>query len=228
MPTGVLIALAWAASACEEPAPGKKQDQEAWLALLLPPLVAIVAGGLQIAVMAAFPRFARRCAAAVSRYRWQTPLAGLAGFMGTILLASVANAVAGGNQKAGVPVIVAAVLIAAVGGVGVSLVAGRWAAKRIDPDRAAHPLLEIVAGSALLGWAGLLVPCAGQLLVALASWASLGAFILAVLLGRRLDEARSWSDAVPAASQPVPAAPPEPPAPVPPPEPESVPESRLF
>jgi len=193
--SGTLVALAWTASAVAQGPAAKKKDEGAWAAFLLMPVAILVCATLQMAVMAAFPRFARRCAAAVSRYRWQTPLAGLAALLATALLAALANQAAGGNQQAGFVVLAPSVLVSTIGGVGVALIAGRWALARIQADAPAHPLLAVLAGASLLGWTMILVPCVGQVLWLLVACASMGAFVLAVLLGRRLDEARSWSDA---------------------------------
>jgi len=208
----LLLAFAIAAGALAQGPGGKKKDGGAAVALLVAPLLVLVSATLQVAVMGVFPRFGRRCAAAVRRYRWQTPLAGLAGFLGTLLLAAVANWAAGGNQQAGIPVVSLASLIATIGGVGPALVAGRWAAQRAQPDQTAHPLLEVLAGTSALGWGMILVPCVGQLLWLVTACASLGAFILAVLLGHRLDEVRA-KPAPPVAVSPPP--PPEAPGPRP-------------
>jgi hypothetical protein len=194
------VAFVCAASAAAQGA-GKKKDQGAFVLLLLPLLVPIVAS-LQMAVMGVFPAFARRCAAAVTRYRWQTPLIGLVALLAFGLLAAMANALAGGNQRAGLPVVFAAILVATVGGVGLSLPAGRWALKRIGSDAASHPIVEILAGSSVLGWGMFLVPCVGQLAGIAASLASMGAFFFALVGGRGLDEASARTRAAPAVPSP--------------------------
>ncbi|MBM3473511.1 MAG: hypothetical protein FJX75_09600 [Armatimonadetes bacterium] len=220
----ILLAVTWCAVALAQ-GPGPKKKEEGAVLLLLLPLAIFVCASLQMAVMGVFPRFARRCATAVDRYRWQTPLVGLAAFLAVALLAAMANAAAGGNQQAGFPFVMLGTLVATMGGVGVSLLAGRWALKRIGSEAPAHPIVEVLAGSSLLGWVMILVPCAGQVLWVVASWAAMGAFFFALLGGRRLDEAPLRRAVVP------PAAPPSPAVPTPPepePEPESTDDSQMF
>jgi len=175
------------------------------------PLTLVVATGLQVALMGFFPRFSRRCAAAVRMYRWQAPLVGFVGWLLTAAAAGAANKAAGGSEQAGIPVVSVAMLAASLGGVGLSLLAGRWAMKRVASDVPAHPIVEVFAGGQLLGWGMVVVPIVGQLAWVLLTWISLGAFVLAVVMGRRLDEARTWRDA-PLAAPPAAAPSPEPPA----------------
>jgi len=220
-----LSALAWTVSATAQAPPGKK-DEGAWVALLLLPVMVLVSATLQMAVMSAFPRFARRCATAVARYRWQTPLAGLAALLAVALLAAVTKQLAGGSDQAGLPVVGIGALVGTMGGVGVSLVAGRWAVRRVRPDAVAHPLLEILAGVSLLGWAMILLPCVGQVLWLLAACASQGAFWMALLLRHRLDETpRAGGAPAPKPPEPAPVSPTDA---EPAREPERPPESGLF
>jgi hypothetical protein len=143
------------------------------------------------------------------------------------LLAALANAAAGGNQQAGFLFVLLGSLVATMGGVGVSLLAGKWALKRIGSEGAAHPIVEVLAGSSLLGWAALLVPCAGQVLWIVASWAAMGAFFFALLGGRRLDEAPLRRAVPPAAAPPSPT-PAIPTTPEPKPEPKGTDDSQMF
>ena len=224
----ILLAVTWSVMAVAQGAGPKKKDEGAAVLLLLPLAIFFIAS-LQIALLGVLPHFARRCAAAVNRYRWQTPLAGLAAFLAVGVLAALANAASGGNERAGIPFVLLGSLVAMMGGVGVSLLAGRWALERMASGTAAHPILEVLAGSSLIGWAALLVPCAGQVLWVVASCAAMGAFFVALFGGRRLDEAPARR-AVPAPVAPAPAAP-APAAPAPPaakPEPKGTDDSRMF
>jgi hypothetical protein len=197
--------FACAVSAAAQDA-GKKKGEGAVALLLLPLAIPIVAS-LQMAVMGVFPTFTRRCAAAVTRYRWQTPLIGLVALLAFGLLAALANAAARGNERAGLPVVFTAILVAAIGGIGVSLPTGRWALQRIGSGAPSHPIVEILAGSSVVGWGVSVLPCVGQLAGIVLSLASMGAFFFALIGGRRLDEA-------PARTR-TPPAPPSPPTPEP-------------
>jgi len=224
----IAVAVTWAAVAVAQDAGPKKKDEGAVVLLLLP-LAIFFTASLQIALLGVFPRFARRCATAVNRYRWQTPLAGLAAFLGVAVLAALANAASGGNERAGIPFVMLGTLVAMLGGVGVSSLAGRWALERMSPGTAAHPILEVLAGSSLIGWAALLVPCAGQVLWVLASCAAMGAFFIALFGGRRLDEAPAKRAVpTPAASTAPPSAPAAPAPPVGKPEPRGTDDSQMF
>ena len=211
---GSLLFVACTAVAIAQRGGGEKDDGAGLVVMWLLPATLILATGLQVALMGVFPRFSRRCAAAVRMYRWQAPLLGGVGWILAAAVAGVATKAAGGDQRAGIPVVCGAFVVASLGGVGISLLAGRWALKRVTSDVPAHPIVEVFAGGNLLGWGMLLVPFAGQLAWVLVTWMSLGAFVLAIVRGRSLDEARSWRDATPTA-QPVAAPPPEPSPPPP-------------
>ena len=188
---------------------GKKKEEAGFVVLLLP-LGVLVLMSLQVATMAAFPRFAQRCGAAVRRYRWQTGVSGLAAFLGVFLLAAVVGSAAEG--AAGIPLGLG-LLCAAIGGVGVTLEAGRWATARMGDREPPHPLVQVIAGSSLIGWAALLVPCAGQVAWLIASCMAMGGFIYALVRGNALDEAppREPRALAPPPGPPVAAPQPEPP-----------------
>lgn len=170
-------------------AEGPRKREEGVIALLLLPLGIVITATLQIAAMALFPRFARRCHSAIRHYRWQTPLLGFAGLLGVMMLAVIANQLAGGNELAGLLVLLSATVMAGVGGVGVSLQAGKWALNRINAAHQDHPVIAILVGASVLGWFMVVVPCLGQLLYLLVASAALGAFLFSLIAGRRLDEA---------------------------------------
>lgn len=187
-----------------EPDKGGQGGAAQALILLLVPLGTLISGTLQVAVLAAFPRFARRCEAAVQRYKWQTPLVGMAGGLAVFLVAALASAV--NEQLAGFP-IAGGWLLGMVGGVGVSLVAGKWAVERIGGKAPAHPVVQVLAGSFLLGWAMVLLPCVGQILFLVVSWASMGALLMALVMGRKLDVVKRAAISPPPPVSPDPAVP---------------------
>jgi hypothetical protein len=196
----------------------KKNEQGAFLMLLVP-LGIFTAASFQIATLAVAPRFARRCAAAVRRYTWRAGLLGLAGLLAVFALAAVLGSVGAGGTG-GLLFAVVGGLAGTAGGVGVSLQAGEWALRRIGGD--AHPLLVLLAGSCVLGWAVVLLPVVGQLLWIVVACLAMGAFWLALILGRSLDEAPARPtpapttvspEALPVAGPPAAAASPAPAAP---------------
>lgn len=203
----VMLAVLWAVPASAQ---GAKKREEGAIALLLLPLGIVTAATLQIAFMSVFPSFARRCHSAVKRYCWQTLLVGLAGTLALALSAALANQLASGKELVPLIILAAAGLIAGIGGTGVSLEAGEWALERMRAQEAGHPFVAIMAGSSVLGWPMILVPCLGQLLWLIVWCTALGAFIFAVLLGSRLDEAPS-SESAPPPPRPAKPATPEPP-----------------
>lgn len=179
----LLAALALASPAWSQD--GKKKEEAGFLVVLLP-LGLLALMSLQVATIAAFPRFSRRCAAAVRRYRWQTGLIGLVAFLAVILLSAIVGSAA--NAAAGIPLGLGA-LCAAIGGVGVSLEVGRWAMTRTGQGEAPHPIIQIIAGSSLVGWGALLIPCAGQIGWLIVSCMAMGGFVYALVRGETLDEA---------------------------------------
>ncbi|MGQ9731363.1 MAG: hypothetical protein ACUVX8_08815 [Candidatus Zipacnadales bacterium] len=157
------------------------------LVLLLLPVTTLLATSLHITVLALFPRFGRRCATAVGRYGWQTILIGLASALGAALVAALLNAVVHNPQVGAIPLGLVG-LLGAVGGSGVSMQVGRWVLKRLEEEAPTHPVLEVLVGGCVLGWTLILIPCVGQVAWLGVGGASLGAFVLAVVAGRRLDE----------------------------------------
>ncbi len=167
-------------------AQGAKKNEQAAFLLALVPFGFLALLSLQVAIIAAFPRFTRRCGAAVRRYRWQTGLSGLAASLGIFLLAAVVGSAAEG--AAAIPLALG-LLAAAAGSVGLSLEVGRWAVARIGSEVPLHPTAQLLIGSSVLGWGGLLVPCLGQLAWIVAFCMAVGGSIYALARGNALDEA---------------------------------------
>jgi len=184
---GLTVALGLAVLAAPVWAQEGKKGEGAWLVVLLAPVGLAALASLQVAALLVFPGFSRRCATAVRRYRWQTTLVGLAGFLVVLLLCAVVAAVTKRQQLAGIPFVLACFL-AMLGGVGVSLEAGRWGLKRLDASTEAHPVVEVLAGACLVWWASVIVPVVGWVFWAGASCAALGALIVALVRGKDLDE----------------------------------------
>jgi hypothetical protein len=168
-------------------AQGAKKDEQAGLALLILPLWLVVVASLQTAALLVVPRFSRRCATAVRRYRWQTGLAGLATFLGVLLVCALLSAATKNQQVGGVPFVIAS-LLATIGGVGVSTEVGRWALRRLQTNVEAHPVTEVLSGACLVFWGCLIVPIIGWAAWIVASWLSMGAFVMALVRGAGLDE----------------------------------------
>ncbi len=200
-------AAALALAAAPAWAEGGKQQQQGAFVLLLAPLGLAAIAGLQIAALLVFPRFSRRCAVAVRRYRWQTILAGLASFLAVFVLCIAVGAVTK-NKQLGWPPLLIGLFLAALGGTGVSLQVGKWGLVRLGSAMPAHPVVEVLAGVCLVGW-GLVVPVLGLVLGLGAVCAALGAFVLTVIRGSNLDEALMANAPPPAVLAP-------PPGPVPP------------
>jgi hypothetical protein len=182
-----------------------KQEQGAFV-LLLAPLGLVAIASLQAAALLVFPRFSRRCAVAVRRYRRQTILAGFTSFLAVFLLCMAVGGVTKNKQLGGLPLLIGSFL-AALGGTGVSLQVGKWGLARLGSAIPAHPVVEVLSGVCLVGW-GLVVPVVGLVLGLGAACAALGAFVVTAIRGGNLDESL-MADAMP------PAVPP-PPGPVPP------------
>lgn len=235
---GLAVPLVLVALAAPVWAQGGKKGEGAWLGLLLAPVALVAIASLQVAALMVFPAFSRRCGTAVRRYWWQTTLVGLAGFLVVLLLCAIVGAVTKSQQLGGIPFVLACFL-AMLGGVGVSLEAGRWGLKRLDAGGEAHPVVEVLAGASLVWWASVIVPVVGWVFWAGASCAALGALIAALVRGKGLDEvsrpaprpraAPASHVAPPVVVPPVTIAPPAPPpgpAPQPvtaPPPPQTIP-----
>lgn len=165
---------------------GKKGEEGAAVALLLLPLGLIVLTSLQVALLAAIPRFCARCGTAVRRYRWQTGLIGLGVGLGLLVLAALMAQIA--QPLAAVPLVFGG-LVGALGGAGVALEVGKWATARIDADSTPHPVVQLLVGGSLFGWGALLVPVAGPIAAIAAFFMAIGGVVYAVFRREALDEA---------------------------------------
>ncbi len=186
----------------------KKDDGGAWAVFVLA-LVWPAGQLLQLLAVGACPRFSRRCANAADRHWCLTPIVGFFGLLAVFIIGALVGQV--GGTAAAVPLVITWILVM-IGAAGVSRLAGRWAMDRIGSVTEAHPAVEVVFGSTAICWGTILIPCVGQMLWLYVIFASFGAFIMAVIRGKHLDEVRRRPAATP---EPTPVAPPtlEPPAP---------------
>jgi len=186
----------------------KKADGGPWALLIL---AFTWPAGQLLQLLAAWvcPRFSRRCGNAAGRHWCLSPTVGFFGLLAMLVVSGLIAQV--GGPAAAVPLVITWILVM-IGGVGVSLVTGRWAMARIGSEAEAHPVIEVACGSSAISWATILIPCVGQVLWLYVISASFGAFILAVVRGKNLDEVRRRTALAP---EPTPVAPPtlEPPAP---------------